>query len=50
VLLSQEKIKKLKENVNVSLKTMTTQKIRKKRGKSGTISRGAHREGLIELC
>ena len=31
-------------------KTTTAQKIEKKRGKRGTISRGAHREAQSELC
>jgi len=46
VLLSEEKIsKKLKEKVKESQKNNDNPKIEKnERGKSGTISRGAHRE------
>ena len=51
VLLSQEKRKKEKEKVEVSPKNNDNPKKEKqKRGKRGTISRGAHSEGLIELC
>ena len=53
VLLSEGKIsKKIKRKIrNFPKKTTTTQKIEKKeRGKRGTISRGAHREGQSELC
>ena len=52
VLLSEEKIsKKEKEKVKESKKNNDNLKIEKKeRSKSGTISRGAHREGQSELC
>jgi hypothetical protein len=49
VLLSEEKIK-IKKSQRIS-KINDNQKIEKiKRGKSGTISRGAHRDGLSEQC
>ena len=45
VLLSEEKIsKKEKEKVKESKKNNDSPKIEKKRGKSGTIFKGAHRE------
>ena len=50
VLLSEKISKKLKEKVEVSQKNNDSPKNRKKRGKSGTISKGAHREGKSELC
>ena len=51
VLLSKEKIsKKYNKKVEISPKNNDSQKIEKKRGKRGTISRGAHREDQSELC
>ena len=50
LLLSQEKRKKEKEKVEVSPKNNDNPKKEKKRDQRETISRGAHREGQIELC
>ena len=51
VLLSEGKISKNKIKMSkFPKKTTTAQKIEKKRGKRGTIFRGAHREDQSELC
>ena len=51
VLLSKEKISKNKiKSQKFSKKNNDSLKNRKKRGKRGTISRGAHREDQSELC
>ena len=51
VLLSKGKISKNKiKKSKFPKKTTTAQKIEKKRGKRGTIFRGAHREDQSEPC
>ena len=51
VLLSEEKYQKIKRKSQRILKNNDSPKIEKKeRGKTRTISRGAHREGQSELC
>ena len=53
VLLSEEKLSKNKKKKSKNSKKTTAQNREKKRGKSGTISTGGHRErylGYVCVC